>query len=167
MSLSFVGNDSVPRVETGGDREAFERLYADSSRELWALAYAACGESEAAMDCVQQVFVEFQRLELHPEEIGVMTWLRTRVRELAAAMKPNPNAPAKTDDRFAAVRAALESMPADMREVAALRYTLDYTPERIAGVLGRPSGEVAHTLALCRQRLANHLRLSPDGTETA
>jgi RNA polymerase sigma-70 factor, ECF subfamily len=64
----------------------------------------------------------------------------------------------------ALVRAALEQLPVDFREVIVLREIEGLTYKEIAAVVGTPIGTVMSRLARARERLQSVLKLAPRGT---
>jgi len=67
---------------------------------------------------------------------------------------PSPSAQAQLNERRAQVRAALESLPPNDREILVLRYLEQLSPVEIGEVLGMSKGAVStrHTRALARLR---------------
>lgn len=156
MTPSLLGgSEALTHHETPDRRTRFEALHARDSKELWALAYAACQDSDAAMHCVQQAFTEaWDRMD-GPDQ---GEWLRARVRTLAASPRQERPA-ADANDTFAVIRRMLAEAPADDREILTLRYSMDYTAERIGTLLGKEPAEVESVLVAQKQRLAAALKV--------
>jgi RNA polymerase sigma-70 factor, ECF subfamily len=70
------------------------------------------------------------------------------------ARGPSPSALAQLEERRAQVRAALESLPPNDREILVLRYLEQLSPKEIGEILGMTKGAVStrHTRALARLR---------------
>jgi RNA polymerase sigma-70 factor (ECF subfamily) len=74
---------------------------------------------------------------------------------------PDPEARLLQQDAVARVRAALDELPADFREVLVLRELEGMSYKEIAAVVRVPIGTVMSRLARARDRLAAALELAP------
>src|SRR5439155_1579780 len=166
------GSANTPENPGGSARRAeFESLYAQHSREVWALAYARWLDSDAAMDVAQEAFLRLWRQWEAGEDIqNPRAWLLRVARNLAEdyaksafrrngtqppellngvrSSQPTPAELLEREETFAQIRVVLgELSPAD-RDILTLRYALDYDANTIADLL-----EVSVT--------AGHRRLGP------
>jgi len=62
------------------------------------------------------------------------------------------------EETFSQLRSILQEMPTADREILTLRYSQDYTTERIAELLGINATAVHMRLSRARQRLAERLK---------
>ena len=168
-------------------RERFNRLHAEHSREVWALAYARRMDPDSALDIAQETFLRlWKQLETGEEIQNPRAWLLRVARNLAedyskSAFRRNGTQPPEMlnglvtggllplermerDESFASVRGLLDELaPAD-REILTLRYALEYDATQIADTLGIAVTAVHMRLSRARQRLAE--RLSAIGVNT-
>ncbi len=169
--------------------QAFETLYAQHSREVWAIAYARWMDADLALDITQEAFL---RLWKHWESASEViqnprAWLLRVARNLAedqaksAFRRNGTQAPqwmhsVQTSERppleqllqaetFARLRTILEQMPPGDRDILTLRYALDYDASQIADLLGIQVTAVHMRLSRARQRLAE--RLTAEGVDEA
>jgi RNA polymerase sigma-70 factor (ECF subfamily) len=169
-------------------RPEFEALYARHSREVWAMAYARWLDADLALDIAQEAFLRlWKHWEDGLEEIqNVRAWLLRVARNLAedyakSAFRKNgtmapqqmggvrshelqPLETMERNEAFAQIRATLDELPADDRNILTLRYALDYDASQIAEMLGINTTAVHMRLSRARQRLAD--RLTAQGQTT-
>ena len=170
----LVGPGGSPR------RAEFELLYAQHSREVWALAYARWMDSDLAMDVTQEAFLRLWKQWEAAEDIqNPRAWLLRVARNLAEdyaksafrrngtqppellngvrSGQPAPLETLERDEQFARLREVLEELaPAD-REILTLRYALEYDANTIADRLDIAVTAVHMRLSRARQRLAERL----------
>src|SRR5215218_7539472 len=182
------GSVNTPENPGGSTRRAeFESLYAQHSREVWALAYARWMDSDLAMDVTQEAFLRlWKQWELNEEIQNPRAWLLRVARNLAEdyaksafrrngtqppellngvrSSQPLPADELERQEQFAQLRAVLEELaPAD-REILTLRYALDYDANTIAERLNVAVTAVHMRLSRARQRLAEKLSSHGDFT---
>ena len=75
---------------------------------------------------------------------------------------PNPEEAVLRNDRSAVVRKALETLPANFREVLILRELEGLSYKEIANITGMPAGTVMSSLSRARDRLRQVLMMSED-----
>ena len=75
---------------------------------------------------------------------------------------PNPEEAVLRNDRSALVRKALETLPANFREVLILRELEGLSYKEIADITGMPAGTVMSSLSRARDRLRQVLMMSED-----
>ncbi|MEZ0230797.1 MAG: RNA polymerase sigma factor, partial [Planctomycetota bacterium] len=141
-----------------GDVEELVRTY---HRGIYSFARRVLGDEERALEATQETFVRAFRYRdtFDPEKGSVRAWLfaiaANRIREARKSVNSAP-APLGEDagsiastqeeglEAFARgalreeVARALEELPADFREVLALRYVSDLSMEEVARILGLP-----------------------------
>jgi RNA polymerase sigma-70 factor (ECF subfamily) len=166
-------------------RGEFEALYAQHSREVWALAYARWMDSDQAMDVTQEAFLRlWKQWEAGDDIQNPRAWLLRVARNLAEdfaksafrrngtqppellngvrSSQPMPVEKLEQEEMFAQLRAVLEELaPAD-REILTLRYALDYDANTIAERLEIAVTAVHMRLSRARQRLAEKLSTHGD-----
>jgi RNA polymerase sigma-70 factor (ECF subfamily) len=176
-----VGGSLDPNQRKSRLAEAeFEELYAHHSRELWALVYARCLNSDTAQEIVQEAFLrlwrEWQRgaVIAHPR-----AWLLRVAANLAEdhaksafhrngtcapeqlsgvmAQSTLPLLRVERLDVFDRIHSVLREVAQADREILTLRYALDYDTARIASVLGISATAVHMRLSRARQRIAEKL----------
>ncbi len=149
-----------------------ESTYQTFGRELWALFYAQCCDSERAYDAVQESFVRLQKQNGTPIhnvrgwllEVG-RNWLHDAARRrdastgvsdrldgLAGSWMEPPQALEREELRDS-VRNALRELRVDDREVLVLRYSLGWSSQRMATALNVTSAAVDMRLSRARIRL--------------
>src|SRR6187401_817202 len=150
------GSANTPDLPGGSARRAeFESLYAQHSREVWALAYARWMDSDQAMDVKQEAFLRlWKQWEAGEDLQNPRAWLLRVARNLAedyakSAFRRNGTTPPQIMDgvksraaqplddmeraeAFAAIRATLEELPPGDRDLLTLRYALEYDAAQIA-----------------------------------
>lgn len=174
----------VARV-TAGDRAAFGELYDRYSRPAYSLARRVCVDPELAEDVVQEAFLVLWRnpAGYDPSRGGFGTWLMTVVHHRAVDVvrredtRRRRNVPltdevsehtvpptegadhaALTGVVGAEVRAALQRLPDDQRQVIALAYLGGYTQTEVAALTGIPLGTVKSRTFAAIRRLRTSLR---------
>jgi RNA polymerase sigma-70 factor, ECF subfamily len=179
--------DQPDQHEVARAEQTFSDLYHSHGREVLAIAYARCLDSELSRDLMQEAFLRLWRVREKGEVIeNVRGWLLRVVRNLAeddskSAFRRNGTQPSEwiqnlrnndvqpidkmeRDEKLASVREVLlELAPAD-RDILTLRYALDYETPEIASTLGIQPSAVHMRLTRARQRLAEKLiALGVDG----
>ena len=180
------GPENPPGNPGGSPRRAeFESLYAQHSREVWALAYARWMDADLALDITQEAFLRLWKQWEAGEDIqNPRAWLLRVARNLAEdyaksafrrngtqppellngvrSSQPMPIEKLERDETFALLRSLLEELaPAD-REILTLRYALDYDANTIAERLEIAVTAVHMRLSRARQRLADKLSTHGD-----
>ena len=149
-----------------GDKDAFARLYRETSGKLMAIALRMVGRRDLAEDILQEAFVAIWRKakQFDPDRGRSFTWLaavvryRTIDRLRADKREVRDVEPlddgdggaleiAGADPRFhepeaLAVRACLDRLPKDQRRAIVLAYYYGLTHEELADRLQAPLGTV-------------------------
>jgi RNA polymerase sigma factor CnrH len=154
-----------------------EAVYRSHCRELWALFYAQCNDADLAYDALQESFTRIQAYTGPPlrdmrawlVRVG-RNWLRDVARHRRVAAVPvdyldetlgearTPAAIAAHHELQDQVRAALDGLRPDDREVLVLRYALGWPSNRIAEILELSTTAVDMRLSRARKRLADILQ---------
>jgi len=79
---------------------------------------------------------------------------------------PNPEEAVLRNDRGALVRKALETLPANFREILILRELEGLSYKEIAEITGMPAGTVMSSLSRARDRLRQVLMMSEDAVSS-
>lgn len=169
-----------------GRMDMIQALYEQEGRRVFQLAYRLCGDREAALDCMQETFLRAAKhaAELDPAR-NVTGWLfriarnvcidglRSRKTKPAVSLDAAGDAVAPrsvgasadarltADERRARIRAALESLSPDHRDIIVLRDMMDLSYEDIAETLAVPPGTVMSRLHRARVALRDALGGDP------
>lgn len=149
-----------------------ESIYLSLSKELWAIFYAHCNESELAYDAVQEVFARLQqqdRSSIRDVKSWLVrvgrNWLRDFARHRKIAAKSVDfldGTPAGTQtasenllsqEQHAIVRQSLETMSTEDRTVLVYRYAMGWSSQKIADELNTSASAVDMRLSRARKRL--------------
>jgi RNA polymerase sigma-70 factor (ECF subfamily) len=168
-----------------GDPEALRFLYVRYSHNVYGYVRSIVRDDDAAEDVTQQVFAKLITALVRYEDRGrhFFAWLirlahNVAVDELRAWRElPSENlldpdlASDETDvERYITVRAVLESMRDDQREVIFLRHVVGLSPAEIAVRLGRSEGAIHGLHHRGRRALRSELeglRLAPSTRKAA
>ena len=145
-------------LAAGGDRHAFERLYRAHSGRVYSLCARMVGDSGAAEELTQDVFVRaWEKLALYRGESAFSTWLhrlavnvvlnhrkaegrrRTRLDDDQDALDGQPARQAPAGVRLD-LEQAIASLPPGARRVFILHDVEGFKHEEIANMLGVTSG---------------------------
>ena len=165
-----------------GDPDAFEVIYERHSVAAYSLAYRICGTRGMAEDAVQDAFLSLWRSR-HRYEAGrgePRSWLLgivhncaiDRLRRGAAyegrrvsneGIEQRLEDPERTDDvveqreQAEEVRAALQTLPPEQRQVVELAYYGGLSHREIASLLNAPVGTVKGRMRLALLKLQGQL----------
>lgn len=176
-----------------GDPAAFEQLVLKYQKPVYNLALRTLGDPDEAFDAAQEAFIRaWKKLDSVRADAAFSSWLyrlttnvcldmlraNKRKRTISLTVEegeapidlPDPtptpeDALMKASDREA-VRAAMDSLEPDQRQVLTLRIINDLSYQQIAEVLDVAEGTVKSRLSRARQCLKNKLLRSgnlPDG----
>lgn len=172
------------RLAQKGNTQAFERLVSPHEQTLWRVCWHYTRHPEDAADCLQETMLKAWRaLKQYRGDCAFSSWLyriavtvcvdflrrqkRLPATESAEEMaeagfhpvdaSPTPDAAAIAAESNENLRAAIDSLPADMRTALVL-YALEGQPyEVIAEVTKTSIGTVKSRIARARQKLAAFL----------
>jgi RNA polymerase sigma-70 factor, ECF subfamily len=139
-----------------GDREAIRYLYITYSHNIYGYVRSIVRHDDDAEDVTQLVFAKLMTSLGKYDDRGLpfFAWLLRLARNLAIdhlranRLTPmeevfDPDTPIDTGlDRGDAVRAALEILPEEQREVVVLRHVMGYTPLEIAHRMRRSEASI-------------------------
>ena len=167
-----------------GDTQAFEMLVTPHEQMLWRVCWHYTHHQEDAADCLQEAMLKAWRaIKTYRGECSLSTWLyriaatvcldflrkqkRLPVTESADEMaesglhpadaSPTPDEAALHAESSDQLRAAIDSLPGDMRTALVL-YALQGQPyEAIAEITGASIGTVKSRINRARQKIAAYL----------
>ena len=167
-----------------GDAQAFERLVAPHEQTVWRVCWHYTHHQEDAADCLQETMLKAWRaIGQYRGDCSLQTWLyriaatvcvdflrrqkRLPATESADEMaesglqpvdpSPTPDAAALASASNEQLRAAIDSLPGDMR-TALILYALQGQPyEVIAEITKTSIGTVKSRISRARQKLAQFL----------
>ena len=169
----------------GGSLEALGALYDRHSRLVYRTALVIAGDSEAASDLLQDVFLRLHRFadRVDPER-PLEPWLyRMTVNQshdwvkrmnrwsqpledfvdwLAGAGKNPPYEAVERKDEWQQVQQVISSLPLNQRIVVVLYYLNDQSMKEISDILDVPVGTVKSRLHYGRLALKKKLELQKD-----
>ncbi len=184
--MSAVEPDSPPADARAPDVQvsAFERLVAEHHARVSEVVSRLLGWPPDVGDVVQDVFVKaFEGLSSFEERSGAETWLiriaintcRTHQRRRLVRLshwkqvweaasrgwrnrEEDPAIGIDRPDRGAAIRRAVQRLPATYREVVVLRYLEEWSIDEIAAALGLRRNTVEVRLTRAKERLRSELQ---------
>jgi RNA polymerase sigma-70 factor (ECF subfamily) len=165
-----------------GSLEALGTIYDRHRGLVFRTAIAITGDSEAAADLLQDVFLRLHRFAGHIDPLRPLepwlyrmttnlsyTWVKRRQRWLrpledvadwlAGARKDTPAYQAEMDDSWRQVQQAVLSLPLSHRGVVVLYYVNDLSLQEISEILDIPVGTVKSRLHYGRRALKQSLGL--------
>jgi RNA polymerase sigma-70 factor (ECF subfamily) len=175
---AVLSDEDLMEMVCDGDARAFEVIFDRHSGPAFSLAYRMCGRRPFAEDIVQEAFLSLWRSGGKYDRMrgSVRSWVLTAVhnrmidafRHEASRSGKNVSddgeverieAPERTDveaerrDQASQVRDALESLPADQRQVVELAYFGGFSHTEIAEMLELPPGTVKGRMRLGMNKL--------------
>lgn len=189
--VADVSDAELARRLGAADGDALSQLYQRFGRPCYSLARRICGDDGLAEEVVQEVFLTLWRdpYRFDPARGSFATWLLTLIHHKAVdavrregtvrkrvvsapdagedwSPTPAPGADQAAMARVAAsqVRAALQQLPVEQREVLTLAYFGGHTQREIAVLTSIPLGTVKSRMFAGVQRLRSLLgqQLGPD-----
>lgn len=188
MEIATNDEQMVERA-LSGDPEAFGEIVRRWERRIFALAFGMLGREEDARDATQETFLAaFRNLRNFRGEARVSSWLHriavnqciTRQRRAqvrgetpledeaekngAVFAMPSAASPARvaeSREQSAAVRRAITSLPAELRQVVVMKEFEELTFQEIANVLQIPLSTVKSRMYTALRQL--QLRLQKFG----
>lgn len=162
----------------GGDRNAFSELVRIHARGVFNVVYHMCGDTLLAEDAAQETFIRaWQNLAAYRLQTSLRNWLyriafnagmdmlRKQKRILPDALEdlplkdpqPGPEARFSQEERIAAIKKAVLSLPDACRAVLVLREYEELSYHEIADTLDIPVGTVMSRLNYARKLLKERL----------
>ncbi|HKQ52072.1 MAG TPA: sigma-70 family RNA polymerase sigma factor [Pyrinomonadaceae bacterium] len=186
-------DEQIVERALAGEAEAFGEIVRRWERRIYALACGMLDSSEEARDATQETFLSaFRNLRGFRGEAKVSSWLhriavnqcitrqrRAKVRKESALedettgggasyATPAAASPARTAEsrqRREIVRRAVQTLPAELRQVVVMKEFEELTFQEIADALGLPPSTVKSRLYTALRQL--QLRLKNVGTDYA
>ena len=183
--LGCVAKDLTPSLDArlrarlaAGDELAFGELYEWYGPRLYRAALGLLGRREDAEDCVQEVFAALVRSRrslagVHDLAAYLFVALRRQAFRSTAQRRRQPatlatetpvSKPPVPDPRATALAAALQTLPAEQREVIALKIEGQLTFAEIGRLLSISPNTAASRYRYALERLRD--RLNPEGNAT-
>ena len=181
IDLRTLADEDLMTLVRDGEPRAFEVIFDRHSGPAFSLAYRMCGRRAMAEDVVQEAFMSLWRsgARYDPRRGSVRNWVlgvvhnraidafrRGVVREGATSATrdwPSGCRPTRRRrrrwrgaTRHGSVRAKLQELPAEQRQVVELAYFGGFSHTQIAEMLHLPAGTVKGRmrLALTKMRIA-------------
>jgi RNA polymerase sigma-70 factor (ECF subfamily) len=173
----LADEDLIPQMARG-DAQAFELLYDRHGTAAYSLAYRMVGTRGLAEDVAQEAFLSIWRSGARYDRArgSVRTWILGIVhhRAIDALRRATVHDRRRAEDETAGerleatertdveaarreetvtVRAAIDTLPADQRQVIELAYFGGFTHTEIAGMLELPVGTVKGRMRLGLEKL--------------
>lgn len=154
-----------------GDGESFTELCRRYYGPLVAIGHAILGDRHLAEDAAQEAFAKaaahlpkLRQADLFGRWVAAIC--RNEARDLAQArQRPRvedetvvEEVPPSTDEAGERVKAALNQLPSDAREVVFLRFYDGLSYDQISAVLGISEQAINGRLRRAKRKLAEHLR---------
>lgn len=170
------------RNSARGDQSALGELYDATSRLVFGLVLRIVGDRASAEEVLLDVYTQAwrQAANYDAERGAPLAWLMTIARSRAidrirssrhdqlkdpldavaeiTDREPSPEQATVDSERRRLVRAALETLPAEQREVVELAYYSGLSHSEIASRLGQPLGTVKTRTRLAMIKLREMLR---------
>lgn len=174
LTLGTVAADQTVGLAASGDTDAFARLVERHHASMAKVAYAVCGDAEAARDATQAAWtIAWRRLHTLRDHTQVRAWLvaiaanearqhvRKRGRVTVVDISESLDAAADADpaDRIGTVDLgrALAGLEPDDRTLLALRFVAGLGSTEIAAQLGISASGVRSRLSRLIERLRTEL----------
>lgn len=158
-----------------GDREAFSSLIRPSYKMLYSVCYSILGNAEDAKDAAQEAALSaYQKIKTFKDRSKFSTWLYrvalNKAKDFLKERMKKENLPldeavnAKVEEGYDAklvetdLRAALQSLSVDQRELLVLRDIRGLSYEEIAIILDKNLGTVKSGISRARAALLSVLR---------
>jgi len=163
-----------------GNEDAVRALYRHYGRLVYTVAFRILGDRQLAEDATQQTFLQAWRAaSTFDVDRDLAPWLATITRRVAIDVQRSESRRPSTSIETASaddpalvslppsaeavwetwqVRAAIDDLPADERDVVRLQHLQGHTHAEIAEKLGLPLGTVKSRSSRAHQHLAHRLR---------
>ena len=179
MPDAVLDRDVVEGFRAGKD-DAVRALYRHYGRLVYTVAYRILNDRQLAEDATQQAFLQAWRASstFDPDR-DMAPWLATITRRVAIDLQRSENRRPSTSLEVASVddpalvtlppseeavwetwqvRAAIDELPPEEREVVRLQHLQGHTHTEIAEKLGVPLGTVKSRSSRAHQHLAHRLK---------
>ena len=156
-------DDILIRRAAAKDESAFEQLMLLHQKPVYNICYRMAGNADDALDLSQEVFLKLWRtLEQYQFDAAFSTWLFRLTQNVCIDFlrpdpEPLPEERVIFNEKQAAIRAAMNALPVDFREILQLRVVQELPYEQIAQIMDLPVGTVKSRLARARLQLKKRL----------
>ena len=160
-------DDSLIRRAAAQDAAAFEQLMLLHQKPVYNICYRMAGNAEDALDLSQEVFLKLWRtLAQYQFDAAFSTWLYRLTQNVCIDFlrkqkrpdpEPLPEERVIFNEKQEAIRAAMNALPVDFREILELRVVQQLPYEQIAQIMDLPVGTVKSRLARARLQLKKRL----------
>jgi RNA polymerase sigma-70 factor (ECF subfamily) len=178
LTITAVNEAELVSRAKNGERDAFGELVCIHAQGVRNVIYRMCGDAQLAEDAAQETFVRaWLHLASYRPQASLRNWLyrialnaatdmlRKERRVLLGTLEnldlpdsgPGPEAQFFQEERAAAIRKAVLSLPAACRAVLVLREYEGLSYQEIAETLDIPVGTVMSRLNYARKLLRNTL----------
>jgi RNA polymerase sigma-70 factor, ECF subfamily len=187
--VSNLSDEQIVEIAVSNDPDAFGEIVKRWERKIFALCFGMLSREEDARDAAQETFISaYRNLGNFRGEAKVSSWLhriavnqcltrqrRSKVRSEssledessaneAAFASPNGLNPAKVteqNERIAGVRTAVNSLPAELKQVIVMKEFEELTFQEIADALELPLSTVKSRLYTALKQLRLKLERKP------
>jgi RNA polymerase sigma-70 factor (ECF subfamily) len=187
--VTNLSDEQIVEIAVSSDPDAFGEIVKRWERKIFALCYGMLGREEDARDAAQETFISaYRNLSAFRGEARVSSWLhriavnqcltkqrRSKVRSEssledensaneAAFASPNGLNPARTaeqNERIGAVRTAVGSLPAELKQVIVMKEFEELTFQEISDALELPLSTVKSRLYTALKQLRLKLERKP------
>jgi RNA polymerase sigma-70 factor (ECF subfamily) len=178
LTITAVNEAELVSRAKNGERNAFSELVCIHAQGVRNVIYRMCGDAQIAEDAAQETFIQaWLHLASYRPQASLRNWLyrialnaatdmlRKERRILPGALDdldlpdsgPGPEARFFQEERAAAIRKAVLSLPAACRAVLVLREYEGLSYQEIAETVDIPLGTVMSRLNYARKLLRNKL----------
>jgi RNA polymerase sigma-70 factor, ECF subfamily len=178
-NLSVSDEDLIGRIAQGGDRLAMQVLFARHQVRLYRFVLRFVGSQAAAEDVISEVFLDvWRQADRFQGRSAVSTWLLAIARfkalssmrrkpeeeldeETAGAIEDSlddPEVAVQKKDKGEALRACLQKLSPEHREVIDLVYYHEQSVEDVARIVGIPKATVKTRMFYARKQMSGLLR---------
>lgn len=182
-------DEQLVKAALGEDPDAFGEIVKRWERKIFALCFGMLGREDDARDAAQEAFIAaYRNLSNFRGDAKVSSWLhriavnqclttkrraKTRCedflddetdeesRVFVAPLHQSPLKLAEQSERLIIIRQAVQSLPADLREVIAMKEFEEMTFQEISEVLELPLSTVKSRLYTALKQLRRKLERSP------
>jgi RNA polymerase sigma-70 factor (ECF subfamily) len=187
--VSNLSDEQIVEIAVSSDPDAFGEIVKRWERKIFALCFGMLSREEDARDAAQETFISaYRNLGNFRGEARVSSWLhriavnqcltkqrRSKVRSEssledesstneASFASPGTLSPAKIteqNERIAGVRTAVNSLPADLKQVIVMKEFEELTFQEIADALDLPLSTVKSRLYTALKQLRLKLERKP------
>ncbi len=187
--VSNLSDEQIVEIAVSNDPDAFGEIVKRWERKIFALCYGMLSREEDARDAAQETFISaYRNLSNFRGEAKVSSWLhriavnqcltkqrRSKVRSessledessaneaaFASPGQLNPARTAEQNERILSVRTAVNSLPAELKQVIVMKEFEELTFQEISEALELPLSTVKSRLYTALKQLRLKLERKP------